>query len=332
MLSTSRIVGWGVVGLGHVVVDALAPGIAASPGSRLVACAGRDPAKAREIGARIGAERTYRDHEELVRDPEVDVVYIATPNALHKDAVVAAARAGKHVLCEKPLALSVADAREMDQACREGNVILRVAFQIRLERMLQRAREIIASGQLGELRSVTFERTASLTQTGKWRQDPQQGGAIFDVATHLLDLVPWLTGLRYREVCAFSHPDRRDGKPDDTIAILARLGDDCHAVIRASREIPYGKNDLVVEGTLGMLATSAVRWVDEYWLQVKDASGVHEERFVPTPMYRREVEAMEGELRGVRSVLPNAADAIYMIEMADAIFESINTRRTVQVR
>jgi predicted dehydrogenase len=60
--------------------------------------------------------------------------------------------------------------------------------------MLQRAREIIASGELGELRAVTFERTASLTQTGKWRQDPQQGGAIFDVATHLLDLVPWLTG------------------------------------------------------------------------------------------------------------------------------------------
>jgi xylose dehydrogenase (NAD/NADP) len=328
-LNTSSIVRWGIVGLGHVVVDNLAPAIAASPGSRLVGCAGRDPVKTREIAAQIGAERTYRNHEELVRDAEVDIVYVATPNALHKDAVIAAARAGKHVLCEKPLALSVADAREMADECRRADVILRVAFQIRLERMLQRAREIIASGALGELRSITFERTASLTQTGRWRHDPHQGGAIFDVATHLLDLVPWLTRLRYREVSAFSHPDRREEKPDDTIAVLARLGDDCNAVIRASREIPYGKNDLVVEGTKGMLSTSALRWVDDYWLQVKDATGVREERYTPTPTYRREVEVMERELSGERSLLPDAEDAIYMIEVADAIFEAINTRRTV---
>jgi predicted dehydrogenase len=87
----------------------------------------------------------------------------------------------------------------------------------------------------------------------------------------------------------------------------------------------------VVEGTKGLLATSAVRWVDEYWLQVKDATSAHEERFAPTPTYRREVEAMESELRGVRSVLPDAADAVYMIEIANAIFESIDTRRIVPI-
>jgi predicted dehydrogenase len=78
-----------------------------------------------------------------------------------------------------------------------------------------------------------------------------------------------------------------------------------------------------------MLSTSAVRWVDDYWLQVKDATGVREERYTPTPTYRREVEAMERELSGERSLLPDAADAIYMIQVADAIFEAINTRCTV---
>jgi predicted dehydrogenase len=330
MLS-SRIVRWGVIGLGHVVVDNVAPAIAASPGSQLLACAGRDPVRTREIAAQIGAERTYRDHDELVSDPDVDIVYVATPNALHKDAVLASARAGKHVLCEKPLALTLSDAHEMDRACRHSRVILRVAFQIRLEKMMRRAREIVASGELGTLRAISFERTASLTQTGAWRNDPRQGGALFDVATHLLDLVPWITGLRYTELSACSHPDRRDGKADDTIAVLARLADDCHAIVRASREIPYAKNDLVIEGTKGMLSTSAVRWVDDYWLQVKDASGVREERFVPTPTYRCEVEAMEGELAGTRSVLPDAQEGMYMIELADAILESIKTRRMVPV-
>jgi predicted dehydrogenase len=86
-----------------------------------------------------------------------------------------------------------------------------------------------------------------------------------------------------------------------------------------------------VEGTKGMLSTSAVRWVDDYWLQVKDASGTREEHFTPTPAYLREVEVMERELHGERSLLPDAEDGISMIAIADAIFESIDTRRTVAV-
>ena len=328
-MESRHVVRWGVVGLGGVVIDSVAPAILASPGSRLVACASRDPIRGLELARPFGAERVYATHDELVADDEIDIVYIATPNALHKDAVIAAARAGKHVLCEKPLAMSVADAREMARACDDARVILRAAFQIRLEGMLHRVREIVASGELGSLRSITFERTAPLTQRGEWRHDASQGGVLFDVATHLLDLVPWLTGLRYREISALSHPDRRDGKPDDTIAILARVGEHCNAVIRASREIPFARNDLVIEGTRGMLATSAIRWVDEYHLEVRTAAGVHHERFTPTPTYRREVEVMESELRGERSLLPGADDAIYMIEVADAIHESIRTRRAV---
>jgi predicted dehydrogenase len=330
-LESPNIVRWGVVGLGGVVVDSVAPAILASSGSRLVACASREPVKGLEIARPFGAQRVYATHDELVADPEIDLVYVATPNALHKAAVLAAARAGKHVLCEKPLALSVADAREMASACRDAGVILRVAFQIRLEGMLHRVREIVRSGELGDLRSIAFERTAPLTQRGEWRHDLEQGGVLFDVATHQLDLVPWLTGLRYRDVYACSHPDRRDGKPEDSIAILARLGADCHAVIRASREIPFAKNDLIIEGTRGMLSTSAIRWLDEYHLEVKTHAGVREERFTPTRIYQREVEVMEAELRGERSVLPDAEEAAYMIELADAIFESIETRRAVSL-
>ena len=227
--------------------------------------------------------------------------------------------------------MSVADAREMARACSEAGVILRAAFQIRTEALMHRAREIVASGVLGELRSIAFERMAPLTQPGAWRRDPKQGGILFDVSTHMLDLIPWMTGLPYREISAFSHPDRREGHPDDTLAILATLGDGCTAIVRASREIPYAKNDLVIEGTRGMLSTSALRWVDEYRLTLTTADGTHEERFTPTPVYRREVEAMEAELRGERSVLPDANEATYMIEVANAVIASIEDRRAVRI-
>ena len=318
---------WGIVGLGWVTTEFVAPAIAASNGSELAAVATRDPAK----GRAIGAPRVYGTHDELVADPDVDVVYVATPNALHKDAVLAAARAGTPVLCENPLAMSVADAREMARACDAAGVILRAAFQIRTEALMHRAREVVASGELGELRSISFERMAPLTQPGEWRRDPTQGGIIFDVATHMLDLIPWMTGLAYRELAAFSHPDRREGRPDDTIAILARLGDGCNAIVRASREIPFARNDLVIEGVKGMLSTSSLRWADEYRLEIKTAAGTREERFTPTPVYRREIEAMEAELRGERTVLPDANEATYMIEVANAVIASIQDRRAVAV-
>ena len=321
---------WGVVGLGKVVIDHLAPSIQRS-GNRLTACAGRDPEKARAFAARFGVAKAYTSHDELVRDADVDAVYIATPNALHHAAVIAAARAGKHVLCEKPLALTEAEGREMVDAFRGTNLVFRVGFQIRFEEILQRVRAIVQSGTLGDLRSISFERAAPVGPKGAWRSDPRQGGILFDVAVHLLDLIPWLTGLQYREICGYSNPDRREGKPDDTIVIASQLTGGCHAVIRASREIPHAENNLVIQGTRGSVVTSALRWSDEYVLTIKGADGVREERFAPTPIYQREVEAFVGEIRGTRSVLPDGEGGVAMIRLANAVFDAINRRTSVSL-
>ena len=152
---------------------------------------------------------------------------------------------------------------------------------------------------------------------------------MFDVAVHLLDLVVWMSGMHIREVAAVSHPDRREHKPDDTIAILGRLGERCNVVIRASREIPFARNDLTIEGTKGMLTTSALRWEDEYVLQIKNASGVTEERFAAVRVYQKEIEAFENEVRGEPSVLPTGEEGLHMVKLVAAIMESINLRRTV---
>lgn len=331
MHAANQEVRWGIIGLGAITIDSIAPAIADTPGSRLVACCGRTPEDTRAFAQRFGVPGVHHDFDALAADPQVDAIYVATPNALHRDPVVAAARHGKHVLCEKPFAMTVADAQAMVDACTKAGVILRIAHQIRLEPALQRVREVIASGQLGELRSVAFERTAPLNQAGQWRKDPRQGGILFDVAVHQLDLVQWTTGLGIEEVIAFSRPDRRAGHPDETISILGRLGADCNVNIRASRELPHARNDLVVEGTRGMLSTSALRWVDEFVVQVKDASGTTETRYVPTATYRREVEVFADELRGRRSLLPAGEDGVAMVRIVEAILRSIDTRTAVTV-
>jgi 1,5-anhydro-D-fructose reductase (1,5-anhydro-D-mannitol-forming) len=320
---------WGVIGLGWVSTDFTCPGMLASPGSRLVACLGSSPQKGAAFAARFGVERVHATLQAMMADPDVDAVYVAVPNALHREVVLAAAAAGKHLLCEKPFAMSVAEAREMTQACARAGVVLRVAHQMRMEQALVRAREIVRSGRLGRIAAVSFERASGNPPRDTWRADVRQSGVVFDVGVHLLDQVHWITGQRYAELSAFTHPDRRAGRPDDQITILARMSDDCHAVMRATREVASAENNLIVEGARATLLTSALRFAPEHVLRVRDAAGTEEERYPASPSYELQVRAFEGELRGERSHLPDGEECMHVVAATEAVLASVAERRAI---
>jgi 1,5-anhydro-D-fructose reductase (1,5-anhydro-D-mannitol-forming) len=302
-----------------------------SAGAQLVACLGSSLDKGRAFAERFGVARVHGDLEALMHDPDLDAVYIALPNALHHAAVLAAARGKKHVLCEKPFAMHVAHAREMVAACRDAGVILRVAHQIRLDAAIGHARDIVRSGRLGRLAAISLERSSGLGQRTSWRQDVSQSGVIFDVGVHLLDLIQWVSGQHFVEVNAFTHPDRRQDKPDDTVTVLGRLNQDCHAVARATREIASAENNLIVEGSEATLLTSALRFAKEHVVYVRDSTGTTEERFPASPAYELEVLAFEGELRGTRSLLPDGEDSAQMVAVTQAVLQAITERRSVTV-
>ncbi|MCP5152635.1 MAG: Gfo/Idh/MocA family oxidoreductase [Ectothiorhodospiraceae bacterium] len=331
MDDTSGRLRWGIAGPGWVASDFVAPAIAASPGSTLVACLGRTLERGREFADRFDVPRVHADLDALVRDPEIDILYVALPNALHHRAVLAAAAAGKHVLCEKPFALEVAHAREMTRACDAAGVMLRVAHQIRLDAAVARAREIVASGRLGDIVAITIERASGLAARRGWRLDHTQSGVVFDVGVHLLDLLQWVSGERLVEVSAMTRPDRRDGGSDDTFSLLGRLHRGGHAVARATREVACAGNDLVVEGTRATLATSPLRFAREHVVTVRDADGESVEVFAASPAYALEVAAIEGEVRGRRSALPDGAEATHNVAVTAAALRSIETRRIVAV-
>jgi 1,5-anhydro-D-fructose reductase (1,5-anhydro-D-mannitol-forming) len=322
---------WGLVGLGWVAADFVAPAMVKSASSRLAACVGSSLEKGHRFAARFGVERVHGDLEALMHDPGVDAVYIALPNALHHAAVLAAARGQKHVLCEKPLALSVAHAREMVAACRDAGITLRIAHQLRLDAALGRARDIVRSGRLGRLVALSIERASGLGARTSWRLDVAQSGVIFDVGVHLLDLVQWVSGQRFAEVSAFTHPDRRRHEPDDTVTVLGRLDHDCHAVARATREVASAENNLIVEGSEATLITSPLRFATEHTVRLHDRRGLTEERFPASPAYELEVLAFEGELRGERSQLPDGEDGLQMVAVTQAVLQAIDERRTVAV-
>lgn len=322
---------WGLIGLGWVATDFVAPAMVKNASSQLAACLGSSLEKGQAFAERFGVERVHGDLEALMHDPDVDAVYIALPNALHHEAVLEAARGKKHILCEKPFAMSVAHAREMVEACRDAGVILRIAHQIRLDAAVGRARDIVHSGRLGRLAAISLERASGLGVRTPWRQDVSQSGVIFDVGVHLLDLIQWVSGQHFVEVSAFTHPDRRLNQPDDTITVLGRLDRDCHAVARATREVAQAENNLIVEGAEATLVTSGLRFAKEHIVRVRDDANTTEERFPASPAYEWEILAFEGELRGERSRLPDGSDSLQTVAVTQAVLQSIDERRVIAV-
>lgn len=331
MNSDTKPVRWGIVGLGWVAMDFVGPAMLKSPGSEIVACLGSTPEKSKAYAEKFGVARTHANLQALMNDPDVDAVYIALPNALHHEAVLAGAAAKKHMLCEKPFAMHSHHAREMADACKKAGVILRIAHQIRMDEAVTRARDIVQSGKLGRVVEVLLERTSASPPRKTWRMDNTQSGVMYDVGVHLLDLVQYVTGQKFVEVSAFTHPDRRDGYADDTFTVQGRLSGGGHAHVRATREVPQGLNSLIVEGRDATLQTSPLRWVNEHKVTVRDKNGATEEKFPASPAYEWQIQSFERELQGIRGNLPDGDDSAYTVAVTNAILASINERRIVTV-
>ncbi len=331
MSAAVKPVGWGIVGLGWAASDFVAPAMVKSPGSKIVACLGSSPEKTKAFAERFNIAREHGNLNALMSDPTIDAVYIALPNAMHHEAVLAGARAKKHMLCEKPFAMRADHAREMADACKKAGVVLRIAHQIRMDAAVTRAREIVQSGHLGKIVAMTLERTSAMPPRKTWRLDNSQSGVMYDVGVHLLDLVQWVSGQKFVEVSAFTNPDRRDSHADDTFTVLGRLSGGGHAQVRATREVPQGENNLVIEGSDATLITSPLRWVKEHIITVRDKNGATEERFAASAAYELQVQAFEGELQGKRSNLADGDDAAYTVAVTNAVLQAIQERRIVTV-
>jgi D-xylose 1-dehydrogenase (NADP+, D-xylono-1,5-lactone-forming) len=175
---------WGILGCARISRRGLIPGIVGSRTGSLVALASRDLATARAWSTEFGVNKACGSYEELLADSEVDAVYIPLPNELHKPWVFAAANAGKHILCEKPLALNQQEARAMVDHCADRNVVIVEAFMWRHQPRTTALRAMVAEGTIGELRLIRSSFSFPI-DPGDWRLDPARGGgALWDIGCY----------------------------------------------------------------------------------------------------------------------------------------------------
>lgn len=212
---------WGVLGVADIAVRKVVPAMQASTASPVVAIASRSAERAADAAARLAIPRAHGSYADLLADPDVDAVYIPLPNHLHAEWTIAAAEAGKHVLCEKPLALSVADARRMIEHCERAGVALMEAFMYRLHPMWRTVVDLVASGRIGELRAVQTVFAYRNEDPADIRNDAGKGGgALFDIGCYAIDLSRMLFGGEPTVVDAVVRRDDRFGTDVLTSAVL----------------------------------------------------------------------------------------------------------------
>ena len=242
---------WGVLGCASIATRKVVPAMQRSARCAVIAIASRDEERARAAAGELGIPRSYGSYDQLLADPEIEAVYIPLPNHLHAEWTLRAAAAGKHVLCEKPLAMSVTEAIEMIEACEQAGVALMEAFMYRLHPMWQRVRALIDDGAVGELMVIqAFFSYRNLDPENIRNISAFGGGAMMDIGCYPINVARWMFDGEPDDVIATVRRDRRFGTDVLTSAMLDFGGR--HATFTCSTQIEDDQRVHLI-GTAGRL-------------------------------------------------------------------------------
>jgi predicted dehydrogenase len=337
MASEPPVVRWGIIGAGDIAHRVMAPAMRQAPHAELVAVMRRDRVAAEAFATEHGARRAYDRVEALLADPEIDAVYVATPVHRHLPDTLAAAEYGKHVLCEKPMALTVAEGEAMRAACDRAGVRLMICFYQRFNARHQQIKALLAAGRIGRVTAVRLNFSGRFAdRPGAWRQDPAAagGGCYMDNASHCIDLLRFLCGevvaaSALVDTLAASYP------VEDTASSLLRLASGAHAVVTSywSSGDPDAERASVLEilGTHGAIVATPLH--DKFSrgrLTLVTAAG--EEQF--TVEASTHVALLEDFAARLASGAPpsiTADDGLAALRVVAAVYESARTGRLVPV-
>jgi 1,5-anhydro-D-fructose reductase (1,5-anhydro-D-mannitol-forming) len=242
---------WGLIGTGAHAAQKIVPALKAVAGARLQGAVGSTPEKTRAFAAEAGC-LAYPSLDALLADPDIDAVFIATPNDRHRQETEKIAAAGKHVLVEKPMALAEEDCRAMIGACEQAGVALGVGFQQRHAPVHQELRRLIASGALGEIVLVRGEWHTAYGPWTNWRADPAKSGSdiLAAVGVHVFDLLSFLLGADVAETAAIVDRGSDTGL-DRTVAASLRYDNGAIGTVTITRRARTALNSVFVLGTKG---------------------------------------------------------------------------------
>ena len=267
---------FGIAGFGLHAVRRLVPGFERAQNGKVVALSRRDQEKGRAAAQQYGVPHVFTSTEELCRCPEVDAVFVATPNACHLQDVLTAVDAGKPVLCEKPMGMNADECRQMIEAARRAGVLLGVAQIFRFEESTARLKELIAAGEIG--RTIFARAEFSYPGIGHartWINDRSiaGGGPIADVGVHCIDALRYILNDESRSVMVFAQRDAQSGDVESAATLTLEFSSGTLATIMVSTRAEY-RTPLEFVGDKGVLRADNGLTVDrpitiELWREQK---------------------------------------------------------------
>jgi 1,5-anhydro-D-fructose reductase (1,5-anhydro-D-mannitol-forming) len=319
--------GWGLIGTGRIAEERILPAINAHAGNRLVGVVSRDQERADAFAKRFKAAHGYTSYDELLRNPEVTVVAIHTPNSQHAAQAIAAAHAGKHIFCDKPMAISVADAERVVRECEKAGVKLGVNFHNRCMPSFIETRRLIASGAIGEVRLVQIETSPgarSGERAGTWRLDAAQAGlgTTYSIGVHIFDILRYLLASEVTMVSAFF--DAAPGVMEGVNLSTLRFASGVLAQVSVHETTPLPRNDFVIYGSKGrIVGRNLTRSRAPGKLEVTAADGRTTVTDYPvTDAHSAAVAAFSDALLEGREPAPSGLDGLRSAQLTEAMARS----------
>ena len=282
---------WIVIGIGDITKRRVIPAIQAEPRSRLYGFVTRDPAKADPYGV-----KTWATLDEALPDPQVQAVYVGTPVFLHGPQTIQSLRAGKHVLCEKPMAMNEAEARAMVRAAEESGKTFGVAYYRRCYPKVQRAKLLLEAGAIG--RPVFAELTNHMWFDGEgernWLFDPAKagGGPLFDIASHRIDVLNFLFGQPQRVAAQLSNAVHHYAV-EDNATVMIEYASGVRGLVDVRWNAKIVRDECRIRGTEGEMEMSPLNGPDLIYPGGRESLPVHPNVHLPT--IANFLDAVEGK-------------------------------------
>ena len=333
----ARKVRWGILGCALIATRKVIPAMQKGEWSEVAAIASRDLAKAKETAARLGIPKAYGSYEELLADPEIEAVYNPLPNHLHVPWSIKAAEAGKHVLCEKPIALDAAEARRLLEARDRTGVKMQEAFMVRTHPQWLKAVEIVRSGRIGALRSILGFFSYYNRDPKNVRQVPEWGGgALLDIGCYPITTSRWVFGEEPRRVIGLVENDPEFKVDRLTSAILdfpsgqSVFTCSMQLVPRQRMEFVGSKGCLTIEIPFNAPNDRPCRIVVDDGSDLErrisgraaDGGGIETIEIETCDQYRIQGDLFSRAIREGRDVPVPLKDAVLNMAVLDAVFRS----------
>ena len=327
MTQVDEPVRWGVLGVADIAMKKVIPAMKSSKLSTVTGIASRSGEKAERAAKELGISKSYDSYEALLSDPDIEAVYIPLPNHMHPEWALAAARAGKHVLCEKPLAMTSKDATRMIQGFEEAGVKLMEAFMYRLHPMWRLVRKLVEDGEIGEVLAIQTVFTYRNIDAADIRNIPEYGGgALYDIGCYAINAARMLLGGEPSHVEASIRRDPTFGTDVLTSALLdfdgrhstltcsTQLEDDQRVVILGS------SGRLVIEIPFNIPSDRATRVLQFSGGNPPADPGLTIHEVPAADQYAVQADAFSRALRDGTEVPTPPIDAVRNLEVIEKIF------------